>query len=90
MPRVLRKPSRASLKSTAAHTDNYGAGQLQQKQQIIKDTAIEYASTNMIGMGFYDGVDCEDGYGNCRRARRENGLVELTKKFIDLLKEADN
>jgi len=27
--------------------------------------------------------------GRDRRGRKENGLVELTKKFIDLLKEAD-
>ena len=28
--------------------------------------------------------------GRDRRGRKENGLVELTKKFIDLLKEAPN
>ena len=28
--------------------------------------------------------------GRDRRGRKENGLVELTKKFIDLLKEAEN
>ena len=28
--------------------------------------------------------------GRDRRGRRENGLVELTKKFIDLRKEAEN
>ena len=28
--------------------------------------------------------------GRDRRGRKENGLVELTKKFIDLLKEAHN
>jgi len=33
-------------------------------------------------------LDC-DGPGGDKRGRKENGLVELTKKFIDLLKEAD-
>jgi hypothetical protein len=28
--------------------------------------------------------------GGGRRGRKENGLVELTKKFISLLKEAPN
>ena len=28
------------------------------------------------------------GDGRDKRGRKENGLVELTKKFIDLLKEA--
>ena len=40
----------------------------------------------MVGMGYYDGQECDGG----TRGRKENGLVELTKKFIDLLKEADN
>lgn len=30
------------------------------------------------------------GDGRDKRGRKENGLVELTKKFIDLLKEAVN
>ena len=30
----------------------------------------------------------EGGFG--KRGRKENGLVELTKKFINLLKEAPN
>jgi len=34
----------------------------------------------------YLGVDM-DSRGD-KRGRKENGLVELTKKFIDLLKEA--
>ena len=33
----------------------------------------------------------EDGsFDGGRRGRKENGLVELTKKFISLLKEAPN
>ena len=36
----------------------------------------------------YAGIDMGDGRD--RRGRKENGLVELTKKFIDLLKEAVN
>ena len=35
----------------------------------------------------HNGIDMTDGRD--RRGRKENGLVELTKKFIDLLKEAD-
>jgi len=37
------------------------------------------------------GMDSQDAYGNdaSRRGRKENGLVELTKKFIYLLKTAD-
>ena len=36
------------------------------------------------------GMDSQ-GFGNdaSRRGRKENGLVELTKKFIHLLKTAD-
>jgi len=34
------------------------------------------------------GFDMTDGRD--RRGSKENGLVELTKKFIDLLKEAEN
>lgn len=33
------------------------------------------------------GIDMTDG--NRTSGRKENGLVELTKKFIELLKEAD-
>ena len=32
---------------------------------------------------------CRDAEAD-KRGRKENGLVELTKKFIDLLKEAEN
>ena len=32
---------------------------------------------------------CRDSEAD-KRGRKENGLVELTKKFIDLLKEAEN
>jgi hypothetical protein len=28
--------------------------------------------------------------GGSKRTRQENGLVELTKKFIDLIKESEN
>ena len=34
----------------------------------------------------HNGIDMTDGRD--RKGRKENGLVELTKKFIDLLKEA--
>ena len=37
------------------------------------------------GFSCVDMTDLRD-----RRGRKENGLVELTKKFIDLLKEAEN
>lgn len=42
--------------------------------------------------GIFDQQDDEDsGFeGGGRRGRKENGLVELTKKFINLLKEAPN
>ena len=37
------------------------------------------------------GMDSQGYFGNdmSRRGRKENGLVELTKKFIHLLKTAD-
>ena len=41
----------------------------------------------MDGAGFAQ-IDLMDGRD--KRGRKENGLVELTKKFIDLLKEAAN
>ena len=38
-----------------------------------------------------EGGDLDDMTdGRDRRGRKENGLVELTKKFIDLLKEAES
>lgn len=43
--------------------------------------------------GMMDAGDLDDdsgGEGGGRRGRKENGLVELTKKFISLLKEAPN
>ena len=45
---------------------------------MIQVTALDY-----VGQGGYNAPVEEGG-----RGRKENGLVELTKKFIDLLKEA--
>ena len=50
--------------------------------QSIKGTADDDGNLD------YNGLDMTDGRD--RMGRKENGLVELTKKFIDLLKEADN
>ena len=57
--------------------------------QIIRSTAMAYVG-QQPDQGNLDlqGIDMTDGRD--RRGRKENGLVELTKKFIDLLKEAPN
>ena len=41
------------------------------------------------GFDMTDGRDRRGSKENCQAAKL-NGLVELTKKFIDLLKEAEN
>ncbi len=54
-----------------------------------EDAEEDLASlSNDDSLGDEDSQDCdgEGGYG--KRGRKENGLVELTKKFINLLKEA--
>ena len=40
--------------------------------------------------GINRSIDYNTFNQNGKRCRKENGLVELTKKFIDLLKEAPN
>ena len=57
--------------------------------QIIRSAAMAYVG-QQPDQGNLDlqGIDMTDGRD--RRGRKENGLVELTKKFIDLLKEALN
>ena len=61
----------------------------QGQSQLIQQAALAHAA----GQGSFDdqalqGLDMTDGLK--KSGRKENGLVELTKKFIDLLKEADN
>lgn len=49
------------------------------------------AVSRAFGMHEQPDADYDDGSGcENRRGRKENGLVELTKKFINLLKEAPN
>jgi len=54
----------------------------------IRSTAMAYvgqddaANVDWTQQG-HNGIDMTDGRD--RRGRKENGLVELTKKFIDLL-----
>ena len=50
--------------------------------QSIKGTADDDGNLDFNGLDMTDGRD--------RRRRKENGLVELTKKFKNLLKEAEN
>lgn len=62
-----------------------GPEQLMIRQAAIQHVAAPHyeASENPD----FAGIDMTDGKD--RRGRKENGLVELTKKFIDLLKEAN-
>jgi hypothetical protein len=57
----------------------------------VRNTAMEYLNPSVVALDQSDlnayGIDMSDGRD--RRGRKENGLVELTKKFIDLLKKAD-
>ena len=46
--------------------------------------------TRAFGMQDYQDDEDSGFEGGGRRGRKENGLVELTKKFINLLKEAPN
>ena len=47
--------------------------------------------TAAVMSGVYQACNGDDPNDNTdRRGRKENGLVELTKKFIELLKEAEN
>ena len=48
------------------------------------------AVSRAFGMVDKDDIDDDSADGGNRRGRKENGLVELTKKFINLLKEAPN
>jgi len=50
---------------------------------------MSYASQagDLVDGQSYAGIDMTSGNAD-KRGRKENGLVELTKKFIDLLKEA--
>ena len=62
-------------------------------EQIVSATAMAYTSghNNMYegaGGQNYDGIDMTNGVD--KKGRKENGLVELTKKFIELLKGACN
>ena len=57
----------------------------------IRNTAMQYVTQDGADVAEWtqqghNGIDMTDGRD--RKGRKENGLVELTKKFIDLLKEA--
>ena len=60
------------------------------RQAIVSSTALNYINPAQYDVAdtaaFHGIVDMTDGRD--RKGRKENGLVELTKKFIDLLKEA--
>mmetsp|Transcript_2400 Transcript_2400/g.3310 ORF Transcript_2400/g.3310 Transcript_2400/m.3310 type:complete len:174 (+) Transcript_2400:82-603(+) len=64
----------------------------QQGKHLIQRTAMSYLSQgpgcDMMDGPSYTPLDLADSRD--KRGRKENGLVELTKKFIDLLKEAVN
>ena len=56
---------------------------------LIQRTAMSYTKQ---GDDFMGGTQCglpDLDARDDKKGRKENGLVELTKKFIDLLKEAD-
>ena len=59
-------------------------------QQIVTAAAMAISNGHNIYEGaggqYQDGIDMTNGMD--KKGRKENGLVELTKKFIDLLKEA--
>jgi len=59
-------------------------------EQIVQATALAYTSGHNMYDGAggqnYDGIDMTNGED--KKGRKENGLVELTKKFIELLKGA--
>ena len=60
------------------------------------DEILEEDLHNMVRRGYHStrtinnrsNIDYNTFNQNGKRCRKENGLVELTKKFIDLLKEA--
>ena len=59
------------------------------QREVIRQVGYQHMMGSAMegGEGGY-GIDMTDGRNP--RGRKENGLVELTKKFIDLLKEAEN
>ena len=59
------------------------------QRDLVRQVGYQHmmGQTMEAGEGGY-GIDMTDGRNP--RGRKENGLVELTKKFIDLLKEAEN
>lgn len=70
--------------SESADDDN-GSESEQPAQKMMLRGAVSRA----FGIHDLQGEDDLSDEGN-RRGRKENGLVELTKKFINLLKEAPN
>jgi len=55
---------------------------------MIRNAAVDYVLSTGGGadMNYNTGIDMTNGAKE--KGRKENGLVELTKKFIDQLKEA--
>ena len=87
-PTNKRKSPRLATKVASKMNADVASSSSQQGKQIIQRTAMSYLSQGcdmMDGTGFNQ-IELMDGRD--KRGRKENGLVELTKKFIDLLKEA--
>jgi len=61
----------------------------QHSQQVIARTANQYAQRAFEDSESHRYTNAGDEFRD-RKGRKENGLVELTKKFIDLLKTAPN
>ena len=87
-----RKSPRLAIKFPAggsAIEAGMGASEGQQGSDLIQKTAMNYlGQSNADDDPNNNSRDNDDGQD--KKGRKENGLVELTKRFIDLLKEAPN